>query len=927
MDNIQSGEISQVRLPRKEQLRSQLSFPLASIIFLAVLISSGIASWAGFHREFNQQVNLLQGTAKVFSASLAEPLFEKDRRRVQLALTAIGKFENLKFASVLLADETPFAEMGFESMLQKNLQRSDYQSGLSIYTKNVWLEDTVVYSGQGIGYLRILADVSDIWNNFFWNLLANILAAAASAFVAARFSWIIISRLTKPITNLSNLMARLGGTGDYAVRASEDVKGEAGLLAKSFNNMLADIENRDFALREYQLTLETRVEERTRQLSIAKNDAEQANAAKSDFLATMSHEIRTPMNGMLLMSELLAGANLAPKHQRYADVIVKSGKNLLTIINDILDLSKIQADRLELERIDVEIKELVEDAMSLFWQKAREKNLDITARVSRMAGTKFKGDPTRINQILSNLINNAIKFTDSGSVTLDVEPVKSETGERYLRFSVKDTGIGINPDGISKVFENFSQADQTTTRKYGGTGLGLPICKKLVEAMGGEISVESESGAGSTFSFQLPVDDVPSVEKSRFSDGRSALLLAEDTPTTRLIADVLAEYGIETCIMSTGGPVLPELNSFDYVFASVTELLRMQHYPEGAYVTALAELGDANLDDLLASGLVHEVLSQPFSSISVRECLERLIDKKPKGQTLLEISGPETETYKSYSGNRVLVVDDGAVNREVVMQALGNFEVSPVLAESGLQAIAEFEANEFDLVFMDCSMPDVDGFEATRALRNIEEAQARQPIPIIALTAHVAEQIAGKVEASTMNDIVVKPFTLETIGACLDKWLNTDSGTRKNKNSISELTEESEKIDDSEPKDIEVLDYALLENLREIAGDGFDVMISQLFKLYRDNAPTTYLTLKNAVETRDADQVQSAAHALKSMSMNIGARKVGEACQRLEDSAKLQNCHEIPGQFKELTDCYKSLYAFLEERFFSGSATDDSVAC
>jgi len=268
--------------------------------------------------------------------------------------------------------------------------------------------------------------------------------------------------------------------------------------------MLAQISVRDTALSRHRETLEQTVAERTRELRMARDSAEAANKAKSDFLATMSHEIRTPMNGVMVMAELLAAAELPPRQQRYAEVIVRSGQSLLTIINDILDLSKIEAGKLDLEQVAVSPCGVIDDVMSLFWERASSKGLDLAAFVTPDVPHLIIGDPVRLNQVLSNLVNNALKFTENGHVAVHVRAVGRNGDSVALEFSVIDTGIGIPADKIGKLFEAFSQADQSTTRKFGGTGLGLAICRKLIEDHGGSIDLRSEENRGTTVLLSFP---------------------------------------------------------------------------------------------------------------------------------------------------------------------------------------------------------------------------------------------------------------------------------------------------------------------------------------------------------------------------------------------------------------------------------------
>lgn len=884
-----------VVMKKNESLRHRLSMPLGVVIFLAVMISSAIVSWAGFQRELAQQVELLNGNAKILSSFISEPLAKGDKRQVQLGLTSIGKFASFRFAAVEVADGTPYAEMGFDTYLKRNSE-TNYSNSNILFSDELWISDEIINSGVVIGTIRLLADVSNIKNGFFQNLLLNFAIAILSALVASRFSWILISKLTKPVTELSNLMKSLNNSENYSLRAPEDGKGEIQELAQSFNKMLGDIEARDKELMDYQETLEIKVEDRTRDLVLAKNNADKANAAKSEFLATMSHEIRTPMNGMLLMSELLATAELSPKYQRYADVIMKSGKSLLAIINDILDFSKIQSGKLELESVEIKTQEVVEDVMSLFWQKAKEKQLNMACYIAPDVPHVISSDPTRLNQILSNLVNNALKFTEHGSVIIYVDIIKGSNESNLLSFKVQDTGIGIEQENIAKVFESFSQADQSTTRKFGGTGLGLPICKKLVEAMGGEIFVTSILGEGASFSFTLPMSVAAEYIVEPTKVDKSVLVALDDRVSANLVAAVLAEYDISPKILDASELENIDCSSFDWVIAETASFDTI-HYPKASqFNVAVTQLGDASIDTLIRSDKVQDVLSMPLSSIMVRQCMERLIACKPFGLHLLKRASAKSYDWKSYSNRKVLVVDDSAVNREVVIQALGRFDIEPSVVSNGFDAIHEFEHSTFDLVFMDCSMPDMDGYEATLKLREVEAAQGRSKTPIIALTAHIAQNIGEKMRDATMDDIVTKPFTIASIGKCLNEWLKSD-----NTNDVSievgnpTIDDEITAIDDET-----IFDHSILNNLKEIAGDAYEATFAQLKMLYLDSAPATFDNLVEAVNSSDLNAVNEASHALKSMSMNIGAVRLGSACKLVEDAAAAEDNNAVKARLYDL---------------------------
>ena len=365
-------------------------------------------------------------------------------------------------------------------------------------------------------------------------------------------------------------MADVRESQDFTTHVERQSDDETGTMVDAFNDMLVNIRERDERLSEHRAQLETKVEERTKDLRVAKEDAESANAAKSEFLATMSHEIRTPMNGMLVMAELISGAELAPRQQRYAEVIVKSGQSLLSIINDILDFSKIESGSMDIEQIPLDPATVIDDVLNLFWERASSKGLDLAGYVEADVPMVIQGDPVRLNQVLSNLVNNALKFTEKGHVCVIARklPEPGPDGAMMVEFAVQDSGIGIPEDKIDTIFSAFSQADQSTTRKYGGTGLGLAICKRLAHAMGGQIGASSTPGEGSVFAFTVATRSLDESIRQPASPLRSALIAVEGSITPAAIGGYLKHHGISVEHIAPDALTPQACQRFDAVFLS-----------------------------------------------------------------------------------------------------------------------------------------------------------------------------------------------------------------------------------------------------------------------------------------------------------------------------------------------------------------------
>ena len=839
--------------------------------------------------------------------------FEQALQSYAALLSRSGTSDSAAGLTAIRASGTALRRLGAELVALK----LDGQSGLDVLNKKEELgraeklylarvEAAISYQKDILRQRRSAMDLTLV-NTTRQVLFVVVGALLASLLIGVSLAMLIsrpLVRLTSAVTAISAGQlehAEAIALGRSAAQPGRLFRDEASALAAAFGRMVERLRDARAEVESYQVSLEQKVLARTAQLRRSTEEAEAANRAKSEFLANMSHEIRTPMNGVLGMTELLTATTLDERQGKYAQAIHQSAESLLGIIDDVLDFSKIEAGRMELDVGLIDVREVVEDAVELLSERASRKNLDLVCDIPPGVATSVLGDGARLRQVFVNLLGNGVKFTERGQVVVRVRALAVTADIVKLHFAVEDSGIGIKPESQARIFESFSQEDGSTTRRYGGTGLGLTISSQLVRLMGSRIEVRSEPGAGATFSFTLDLpratvsDEV--LEPAQLAHAR-VLVVDDNAMNLEILATQLGSWGMEVTLAASGGRALEILENQAGDPVDVV-LLDMKMPGMDGLAVARAARRVPGLEDvpivLLSSMTVmgsqqewrqagaSAALQKPARQAQLRATLIAALTGKRTGETGVLIAQPRPVSASAVGGRTVLLVEDNPVNQEVargMLISLGASVVSVCNGRAGLEALRE---KTFAVVLMDCHMPELDGYATTRSFREWEERHESVRTPILALTANALPGDEQKCLAAGMDAYLAKPFSIDQLGRALDSLLTTVADAASSEAPSTPATPAG------------VLDPAALAAIRGLQQPGSPNLLLKIIGVYLDSSRALVERLGTAVLAGDSTAIAEAAHALKSSSANLGANALAEICRVIESAGRRGDLPEAGG--------------------------------
>ncbi len=791
---------------------------------------------------------------------------------------------------------------GFESFEFPDITNDSYEiiDGYLILFKNVVRNQEVVSTV----YLR--TDMTELRENIFGYIRYALLLLTVGIFMSLILSAFLQRTISRPILHLVDATRDISSTGDYSRRVRKVGDDELGALYEGFNEMLEQIQERDTSLREAKNSLEERVKDRTQQLNKALIEAQAANRTKSSFLANMSHEIRTPLNVVIGMTQLALDTPLTVKQHDYMEKVDTSAKSLLRIIDDILDFSKIEAGMLNLESAEFDLEKVLENISHMMSIKAEQKGLELIFSVESDVPTQLKGDSLRLSQVLLNLTNNAIKFTNEGFILVKITKEYEEGDRVRLHFSIKDTGIGIVREELSDLFNPFTQADVSTTRKFGGTGLGLSISKSIVELMGGTMTVQSEHGKGSTFGLNAVFEKHEGIRGERVIlpvelKGMHVLVVDDNNVARETLSKSLESMSIDVFAVASGEEAIAELDGavkggrpFEITFLD-WKMPGIDGIETAKRIKDMKNISETHSVIMVTAYSKGEIIEQA-REVGIKSYLIKPVSQSKLFDTIMEVLGKQyvqrggqKEAGKKLSvdvsqvkGARLLLVEDNELNQEVAQELLESAGFNVTIAQNGLAAVEMISA-EFDLVLMDIQMPEMDGYEATKTIRN---NPLFRELPIIAMTANVMQTDLDKCLEAGMNDHVSKPINSSELFNTINKWAVAREvpGSSVAVAPTSTINIEQDPVPELSGIDVE-------RGLARVGGNTkvYKSLLAKFYIRYADKMDV----IKDLIHNRRREEARREAHTLKGLSGNLGATELYNSVADLEGALKRENYEEI----------------------------------
>ncbi|MBV1877344.1 MAG: response regulator [Pseudomonadales bacterium] len=781
-------------------LRVSLGFYLVialSLTFLQLVLE--------YDNEKRRLTSELEQVSITFMPILAQSLWNFDEENTAASLKGILRINrdihkvqildgDMQVVHELLAENTGLDQLPGETSNSDNLLPGlSTTEGAFSLTYPIFFESEYTRK-TNLGTLVLFSSTSVVLQRAAYTFYITLV----SAIFKTGFLWLIFyivmnKMIAKPLKQMTDALIKLNpdteqqSTHIEFTDAELNRSDELGIMLRTFETMEYALVNKNKELHEYQRGLEEKVAKRTQQL-------EKASQAKTDFLASMSHEIRTPMNGVLGMAELLSGTSLDPQQQKYLDIIQNSGAALIDIINGILDHLKIEAGKIELENTPFSLEGVIDDCIAIFSYKSRETEVSILPLFRASCPQRVIGDPTRIRQILTNLLGNAFKFTEQGEIIVEVTQISQlDNAQGLIRISVKDSGVGISKEAQQKLFKPFSQADHSTTRKYGGTGLGLSISKQLTELMGGKIGVSSVPGEGALFWVEIPltvdinfVKNAEELNTLEVIKDRRILVVDDHEAFCTIVGDMVSSWKMHPTVIHLGDQVIDILeqavaagNQYDVAIIDLrlpdisglelSQKIKQACGEDMPKIILVSAHKEKIAETTLAENGILSYIEKPLSNAELRKSIAAVVSEPSVS------AGEDTikQAPKNYAELQVLVAEDNLVNQMVIKGLLKRLGISPDVVENGVKTIEACEDDshtKYDLILMDCEMPELDGWEATRKIRQTNYCRENgQPILIYALSAHAMEHFIDKAKDSGMDGFLPKPVVLDQLVSVLDK--------------------------------------------------------------------------------------------------------------------------------------------------------------